>query len=166
MDLVLPERLRPALKKPFGELVPDLAGSRAALGSKYIIAVGDKVTETLLSMGVTPAVCLYDGKTRRKDIGVAPAIKEYNAREIRVRNPAGAISAEALRAIEDAIRSKEKTRILVDGEEDLLTLAAVKLAPENAIVIYGQPDAGAVLIKIEEKTRKKIEEILEEMKPK
>jgi uncharacterized protein (UPF0218 family) len=166
MDLVLPKSLRPALKTPFGVLVPDLKKAGKLLSSDYIISVGDKVSDALLKMGVEPAVCIFDGKTRRDEIGVSPAIKKYAARGMRVKNPPGTITTEAQKALEEAIKSGEKTKIMVEGEEDLLTLVAVSLAPENALVIYGQPDAGAVIIKVGEKTRKKIDKILEEMKSK
>ena len=164
MDLVLPKRLRAALKEPFGELVPDLKKAREHLSSGYIISVGDKVTQTLINMGVSPDICVYDGKTKRNEIGISQAIKDYAAAEIQIKNPAGTITAGAQKALHDAINSGKKTKIQIDGEEDLLTLIAVKLAPEKALVIYGQPDMGAVIIKVEEKTRKKIEKILEEMR--
>lgn len=166
MDLVLPERLRPALKQPIGLLVPDLSKAREHLSAKCIISVGDKVTDALLSMGVSPNVCVYDGRTKRNDIGISKEITAYNARELRVKNPPGTISAEAKKTLCAAIISGRRTRIMVDGEEDLLTLVAVSCAPIGAIVVYGQPDEGAVVIKIDESIKQRIEKILDEMRTK
>ena len=39
-------------------------------------------------------------------------------------------------------------RITVNGEEDLLVLPVCIHAPDNAIVMYGQPNEGLVLVEI------------------
>ena len=57
-------------------------------------------------------------------------------------NPQGTITKEAVAAIKEAIDKNEHTHIVVDGEEDLLTLIAVLYAPENSFVVYGQPHTG------------------------
>ncbi len=53
--------------------------------------------------------------------------------------------------------------MVVDGEEDLLTLVAVLCAPENSLVVYGQPHEGIVVVKVTEKTKRKIRRIVEAM---
>jgi len=163
MERILPENLRHRLKKPFGKLVPDIAEIEAELKSKNIISVGDKVTESVLKSGIVPMLCIYDGKTKRLEIGIPAEIKKHAAKEIRVNNPAGTITTEAFDAIKQAIKSGKKTKILVDGEEDLLTLAAIKTAPPGSVVLYGQPDEGIVMIVVDDKTKNKVEKILGEM---
>ena len=59
-----------------------------------------------------------------------------------VDNPQGTITQEAIVAIKEALERNEHTHIVVDGEEDLLTLIAVLYAPENSFVVYGQPYRG------------------------
>ena len=49
---------------------------------------------------------------------------------------------------------KKNTALLVDGEEDILTLAAILSAPDHSIIIYGQPREGSVIVKVEDKVRK------------
>ena len=63
-------------------------------------------------------------------------------------NPQGTITKEAISAIKDALEKNEHTHIVIDGEEDLLTLIAVYYAPENSFVVYGQPYSGIVVVKV------------------
>lgn len=163
MDHVLPENLRATLKKPFGKLYPNIDEALALLDKQTITAVGDKVTETLITRKIPLRVCIYDGKTKRKEIAIPQAVKEFPARIINIKNPAGEITDEAFQALKHAYASEENTKIYVEGEEDLLTLAAINLAPLGTYVIYGQPDEGMVAVEVNAKTKKKVEKILGEM---
>jgi len=58
---------------------------------------------------------------------------------------------------------ERKTQIFVDGEEDLAVLPAMILAPDASIIIYGQPDEGIVLIKVDEEMRNRAKDILKKM---
>ena len=162
MDLLLPESLREKLKKPFGKLHPNIKSAKKDI-SGYVIAVGDKVSVGLIMEGIQPDICVYDGKTKRQSIAIPDEIKKFGAVEIKVKNPAGMIAFEAVSAIRSAIRSGRKTNIFVDGEEDLLALSAIVDAPKNAIIIYGQPDEGVVVVKSDLKTKAKAKKILDEM---
>ncbi|HDM88464.1 MAG TPA: DUF359 domain-containing protein, partial [Candidatus Bathyarchaeota archaeon] len=82
----------------------------------------------------------------------------------RTRNPAGTITGESWKTIERAINCSGKTKVIVDGEEDLLTLVAVLSAPDGSIVIYGQPKRGVVVIEVNEKIKQRFHEIISEMK--
>ena len=55
--------------------------------------------------------------------------------------------------------------IVVDGEEDLLALIAVLYAPENSIVVYGQPYTGVVIIKVTPEKKEQVKALLNSMKP-
>lgn len=162
MDLVLTERLRSDLKKPFGELFDSVDEIKEQLHSKYIISVGDKISEALIERGILPHICIFDGKTKRVEIDT-PNITEFEAVKVRIRNPPGHITREAFTALEKAISSEERTKVFVEGEEDLLSLAAASLAPEGAVVLYGQPDEGVVVIEVNANTKQRIEKIFCEM---
>ena len=56
------------------------------------------------------------------------------------------------------------THIVVEGEEDLLTLIAVLYAPENSFVIYGQPHSGVVVVKVTGQKKRQVQEFLNAMK--
>ncbi len=65
--------------------------------------------------------------------------------------------------IRKAISSEVKVGIIVEGEEDLLTIPAVLLAPNRAIVIYGQPGTGAVVVNINEESKKHYRNLAKQM---
>ncbi len=69
---------------------------------------------------------------------------------VHVKNPQGTITEEAFAAVQKALEKGEKNHIhlVVDGEEDLLTLVAVLFAPERSFVVYGQPYKGIVVVKV------------------
>jgi GTP-dependent dephospho-CoA kinase len=163
MDLVLTENQRANLKKPFGKLYPDIDSITPLVAGKKVIAIGDKVTDGAIMLGITPQVCVYDGRTKRRKIAVPDSIIKYDARAVSVNNPAGQITDEAFQALKEAFSTAARTKIFVSGEEDLLTIAAISLAPAGSYVIYGQPDEGVVLVEVNTKTKDLVEKILAEM---
>jgi uncharacterized protein (UPF0218 family) len=126
-----------------------------------IITVGDRVTQDLTSNQLFPDVLIIDNRVMRKEITPISATAENN---MNVQNPPGTITDEAWHAIETAMRESRRTKITVDGEEDLLTLVAVLAAPENSLVFYGQPHEGIVAVKATVETKQKIQNMIEEMK--
>lgn len=126
-----------------------------------IITVGDRVTHDLTSNQLFPDVLIIDNRVMRKEITPISATAENN---MNVQNPPGTITDEAWQAIETAMRESKRTKITVDGEEDLLTLVAVLAAPENSLVFYGQPHEGIVAVKVTVETKQKIQNMIEEMK--
>lgn len=163
-DLVLPKYLRKKLKKPLGRLVSNLDEIHDALISRYIISVGDKITESLLERKILPEICVYDGRIKRIKIEIPEVIKKFHAHEIHIKNPRGHLSQDAFKAIGEALASEVRTKIVVDGEEDLITLVAINLSPLNTLVLYGQPDEGIVVVEVNDNIKKKVEKILERMK--
>jgi uncharacterized protein (UPF0218 family) len=156
----LTPRLRDELKKPLGRLVKDVA---SVSKEKITIAVGDVASEKLINAGFNPKLCIYDGKTERKDIVVNPSVRSYGVREVRVKNPAGFLMPEVFNAIRKLLSAEGESRIFVAGEEDLTTLAAISEAPSGALVIYGQPKEGMVVVEVDKKSKAKIAKIIEEM---
>ena len=53
---------------------------------------------------------------------------------------------------------------MVDGEEDLLVIPVCLFAPENTIVMYGQPNEGLVIVEITNQVREKVQNIVNLMK--
>src|SRR5687767_6696546 len=91
------------LKQPFGTLVPDRQVTKQKVasmlkGAKKVVAVGDATTERLVGFGVTPDVAVIDGKERRSNRSYPT---NYQARELRCANPAGIISEDAVKVLED-----------------------------------------------------------------
>lgn len=159
----LPESMREELKKPLG-IVADTKDLEKFLTKSYIVvAVGDITTITLYEKNYIPDIAVVDFKTKRKNSEeLKKKICAVKSPVIKVNNPAGSITDELWRAVATAY-SRGKTRIEVNGEEDLATLPCIFLAPENGIVIYGLPDIGMVVVNATKEKRKEIGQILKRM---
>jgi len=83
-------------------------------------------------------------------------------RTYKVRNPAGVVTREAWEAIKEALR-EEEALILVDGEEDLLAIPAVLESPDNALVVYGQPSEGLVVVTASLEKKSEVRKIVNRM---
>ena len=166
---VTPE-LRTKFKEPFGTLIQ---GSFDETMSKMkeliekekppkVISVGDVVSRNLHEHNIHPQLTIIDNKFLRKQTMPEKASVE---KTVRVNNPKGTITQEAILAIKEALEKNEHTHIVVDGEEDLLTLIAVLNAPENAVVVYGQPYSGIVVVKVTSEKKAEARQFLKAMKP-
>ena len=155
-DFKIAEETRKDLKSPIGELTEELPTSGDGL-----IAVGDVTTLRLLKEGVTPDICVIDYKAEREALSEEDikTLKSLDVREIKATNNAGEISLSAWRAFEDALKNTP-AKIVIDGEDDLLTLVALFLAPEGSRVVYGQPDVGTVMFEVSDRIRQKYAEVL------
>jgi uncharacterized protein (UPF0218 family) len=167
-----PECIR-ILKEPFGNLIPDKNITRRRLhtilkNSKKIISVGDATTERLISFGIIPNVSVIDGKERRMKRAYisnsslkGDQIDKTLAKELKCSNKAGTISKKAVEVLENALRMSSPVRIIVDGEEDLLALPLFLIVPEGSVLMYGQPNEGLVVVKINSKIRKKAKDLMD-----
>lgn len=122
--------------------------------------MGDVVSRSMLDRGLRVDVFIVDDRSMRRPI--EPLEYRVN-RVLRLVNPAGTITEESWRAIGEAIRSEGPVKVLVEGEEDLLTIVAVLLAPEGSIVVYGQPGEGAVVIRVDESSKERMRKIIYRM---
>jgi len=166
--IYLTEELRRKLKNPLGELIEGppaytisvLKRIIASHDKSILITVGDFVTYNVFTNNIEPEVCVIDYKTlRQKDYRVKKIIENYI--KISVKNPPGTITSEAyltLRRVLHAINFEKKYAILVEGEEDLLTLPAIVEAPLKSFVVYGQPHKGIVVVYVTEEKKKEIME--------
>jgi len=165
---VLPKNLRKILNEPIGQLIADENNLIELLkNEKYIISVGDQVTYTLLKHNIEPVFCIVDYKTRRGECPeeVKKQIKSFGNKVFIVKNPAGCISDDLWYIIKFAFENLEtgKTRIEVDGEEDLASLAAIYMAPSDVTIIYGLPNKGVLVIKPTSDIKEKVKEVLDKM---
>ena len=159
--LILPDELRGELQKVHGELVSEEEVEKHVRGN-FVITVGDVVTYTLLKLRLDINVAVVDYKTKRSEV-IFEDIKKFGDIVFKVKNPPGTITPELWRAVRDAIESKKRTRIDVEGEEDLAVIPAVLFAPQGAIVIYGMPNTGLVILKVKDEDKKSAMEIIKRM---
>lgn len=145
----LPVELRPKLAEPLGRVysAEETQGKEfrvLARGAPMVVTVGDRVTETLELLGRTPDVQVVDGVERRqaRELPNVPF-----ARLLKVGNPAGSLTAAAIEGMKKAFVGKKPVRVQVEGEEDLMAILAIAMAPISSMVFYGQPGVGVVAVK-------------------
>jgi len=138
--LILPEKHRKLFQDPFGELYRNLDEVIPKILDRVVYAVGDVVTHNLRKKGIIPDIAVVDGYTMRSPCSRVP---EIHGECIRVKNPAGTLTDDLIRALEYAVDHPPFT-VIVDGEEDLAVIPLVMAAPDGAIILYGQPRQGVV----------------------
>ncbi len=164
----LTPKLRKELKAPLGLLIRGsseettkaLEGLIERMKPRQIISVGDVVSENMIRAGIRPQVLVVDNKVMRTPIDPIDVDVDQT---LHVENPPGTLMDETWRVVKEAIGSEGTTKVVVDGEEDLLVLVVVLCAPRRSLVVYGQPDEGVVVVNVTEKTIGRIRNVIDEM---
>lgn len=164
----LTPKLRVRLKTPIGVLIHGSFAETMKIfknmiekeNPQYVVSVGDTVTRNLIENYVNLRVAIVDNKVMRRSVSPIPLRME---KTIYVKNPPGTITKEAVTAIREALENNGSVKVVVDGEEDLLTLVAVLYSSENSFVVYGQPYEGIVVVKVTSEKKREVAAILETM---
>ena len=162
----LPENLRDQLKNPLGNLIKDNDPNKKNVLKKIyaesvIITVGDRTTENMVQLGLRPQIQIIDGLEKRNQ-RLVPVDDAINTK-LSCKNPPGEITEESMQVIQKAFSCEPPVRIIVDGEEDLLVIPVCIYAPENSVVMYGQPNEGLVIVHITPEIQAKVQKILDAM---
>ena len=153
------------MKIPLGTLLPENQTQKDEIQkylseNSYLITVGDRTTEKMIDFGLIPSLQIIDGQEKREK-RVPPKLE--NATELTVDNPAAEITSQSISIIKKAFTMQSPVRIFVNGEEDLLVLPVCTHAPNNAVVMYGQPNEGLVIVTITTEIRNKAQSLLDLM---
>ena len=124
-----------------------------------VVTVGDVVSRETRKAGLRVDLRIIDQRSMRRRIPKASLSAKTT---YHVRNPAGVVTMDAWKVIRDATREKEAV-IIVEGEEDLLTLPAIVESPDDAFVVYGQPSKGLVVVTATAPRKRKILEMMNAM---
>jgi len=157
--LIFPENVKRFLKEPAGKLIsgdPDQVIEEVkrlieADNPPLVIAVGDYTSAKLREHGARVNIYIIDGRIERRPCQI---FDTSGLRVIECVNDPGTICPEAASKLHELLREPnlKDTVLLVRGEEGLLTLAAI---------IYGQPRAGSVYVKVDKALKRKALEIIE-----
>jgi len=134
--------------------------------SKFIATIGDICTIKLIESNCIPNLIIVDHKTKRdivlteKQLNIIDSVR---CKIVKVNNEAGTISRELYFEIEGAIKRSKKTKIIVNGEEDLATLPVIKHSEIGAKVIYGMPDKGMVVVDVNQQAKERANKLLNKM---
>lgn len=153
------------MKTPLGILLPESQSDKSNIEKylspdSYVITVGDRTTEKMIDFGLIPSLQIIDGLEKREK---REPPKLHNATELTVDNPAAEITSQSIAIIKKAFTLQSPVRLFVNGEEDLLVLPVCIHAPENAVVLYGQPNQGLVIVRITPEIRNKAQTLLDLM---
>lgn len=175
-NLSLPDNQRAALREPLGDVFPgsstekqrvvqDLLHTIEKQKPPAVFSIGDIITRSLRKEGFVPAVSVVDGKSRREALDdEKDGLMESGTLEV-YPNAAGTITSQAvsrLKQLRDGYMNSNTHGILrIDGEEDLLALPAILIAPMESNVLYGQYDLGVVSVKVTEGIKQKVLRLLD-----
>ena len=160
----LPENAREEMRSPIGPIYTDMQEVVETLNpDSLLIAVGDIVSESLLRIQKQAGISVIDGKTRREELRSDYDISFGDTEKTETRNPQGTITQNAVKALKKAFTAYQATQkkqlVVVSGEEDLLAIPAILLAPLSAVVVYGQFDQGIVVVDISEQNKKRVQNL-------
>ncbi len=165
--IIFSEEVKKILKKPAGQLIKGKPREVAEKVKRVIesekplmvIVIGDYTSRRLREVNLKADLYVIDGKTERKRVQIfdLSGLKVEKAR-----NDPGTLSPEAVKKLDELLHdpSIRDTALLIEGEEDLLTLAAIISAPEGSIIVYGQPGEGNVIVRVNKSSKQYAERIL------
>lgn len=130
---------------------------------RMLISVGDVVTSSLVKHGIIPDISIVDLKIGRKD--VYKNVEELGISGIKLlkiaENKAGTINFKAYQALLELVETEARPAVLqIDGEDDLMTLLAIFLAPLNSLIVYGQPGEGIVAVEVTEEKKEEARHLI------
>ena len=159
----LPESLREQVREPLGELFPDVTAIASLLTEdRTVVAVGDIISQTIAQHRMQADISIIDHRTRRHALPTEDSsiLLKNKAHTSNIYNASGTIHRDAVSQIEKAFKichtSGLPQVLIVDGEEDLLALPAILLAPLDSLVLYGQPDEGIVGVHVTEEKKQEL----------
>ncbi len=149
---------------PLGRVLDEKRFAEEVKGLDRLVTIGDYCTMQALEATARPKVAAVDLKIeRRANRSVMGYRFSEEAEVLKVKNQPAHISSAVWGALENAFEGHGSVLIRVEGEEDLVTLPAIALAPHGFTVVYGLPDKGAVLVKVDEESKSRVEDILTRM---
>lgn len=153
-EYILPENLREMLKQPVGEVTQDIEVIKSQITEDTVtIAIGDIVSLALRKAGIPVTLSILDKMTHRKPMDTKELDTYFPQADYTIANPAGTINKDFGPIFVKAANYVLPQVMFVEGEEDLLALPSIMLAPLGTLVIYGQFELGMVVVRINEEKK-------------
>ncbi len=151
------------LREPFGVLIKEGDVIKEKIypfirKSNKIVTVGDTTTEKFVEFGYIPDLSIIDNKEKR--IMKSKIIEFEVDKIITCENRPGEINMQVIDLIKKLTTMKfNKIQIIIEGEEDLVALPLFMYSPDKWTIFYGQPNAGLVVVEINNTIRKRAKSI-------
>ncbi|HKY74127.1 MAG TPA: pantetheine-phosphate adenylyltransferase [Patescibacteria group bacterium] len=156
-DYTCSKELLTKIKEPVGKLYVGDAFPKKL--EKPTVLVGDETVRQFIEKKIPFTLAYIDGKTKRNSIVNMPP----SARPIRTElvNTPGTINSEIVKHMNTHMTAHQEI-YRIQGEEDLLVLPAVLIAPVGATVVYGYPfnQEGLVVIHVSERIKEQMYHLL------
>lgn len=160
-EFLLPGALRGALKKPAGVIINNIDELSRLVSRNFVIAVGDIVTVFLIKNKHQANVSIFDLKTKRQQITNKTVLNLLPKHQISFSNTHGIINCSTVIALQKSIKksllNNKKISVKIIGEEDLLALPAILLAPLSSVVLYGISGIGMIAVFVTLDKKKEME---------
>ncbi|HRN70096.1 MAG TPA: pantetheine-phosphate adenylyltransferase [Candidatus Woesebacteria bacterium] len=169
--ITVPSYLKNTLREPFGDIlqgndknIDKTTQKLISILKKFqypmVISVGDVISSSLTDNYFMPHIQIIDKKTLRQTYQPTQSVTSSSISK----NPAGKIQKAAVltlkKDINQYIQFKKTSIQLIQGEEDLMALPAMLLAPVGSIVVYGQNNIGIVYVTVTVQLKHKVESLL------
>lgn len=162
--MVLPEKIRKYLKKPFGKIIKNAIILKKTLDPDRVITIGDVVTKSFNDHAIKQKVSVVDffvGREKKfsdfKELGFL-----NNEKILEIDNPSGCITPglfksafEIFNSLHSKLNNKRRLILKINGEEDLAVLPFLLCSPLGFEIFYGQPGEGMVCLKVSERSKEK-----------
>jgi len=160
---VVPPSLREALARRYGPVLTGAAATEALRALGDFASCGDRVTSDAIRAGCLPRLAIVDFHTLRSEPIDRSAFDGLaRSRMVRVRNPPGMLTDRLWQAI-GTMWDRGGGLIVVEGEEDLGSLALVAQLPLGATVIYGIPGEGVSFVAVDATAKEHVQQLLGQM---
>jgi GTP-dependent dephospho-CoA kinase len=158
----LPDSLRSEFQNPMGPVLSTEQLLRELRPKDRVVAVGDIVAKTLIEAKRDPWIIVVDFKTQRgaDDPELKTVLGSWGQKVMRVANPPATVSDELFHAVQQSLKSKLTVRIEVTGEEDLAGLPYLALAKDGVVMVYGVPNKGVAMVRVDKGVRVRALELL------
>ncbi|OGH16579.1 MAG: hypothetical protein A3C30_05320 [Candidatus Levybacteria bacterium RIFCSPHIGHO2_02_FULL_40_18] len=166
--LHVPENLKPELRKPFGKVIISLTDyKKIRAADRMVIAVGDIVVSNFIKVGFQANISIIDLKTNRQPIMDRTILESLPMTDIKTENEPSTIERGAVRVLNSILRksttSNKNYTIEIEGEEDLLAIPAILLAPLGSIVLYGIRGIGGIVVEVTEEKKEDVKRIIKKI---
>lgn len=123
--------------------------------------VGDESSKRAITFGRYPEIIVIDYRTRRefpKNEYIKFFSKVGTYERFYVVNPPGTITPELWRCLHrvmEAVNAGMRAMVIVDGEEDLVSIPMIVLLPKGWYLMYGMPGMGVQTLYIDDDIRER-----------
>ncbi len=158
----MPQNLRQEFKKAYGRIYASVSTIKKDIEGKVVVTIGDRISYSLLKNRINPKVIIIDHRETKKSISyeVLNVLDGFDGKQYKVDNPSGGVTKELWNAVKESLDSIGKSKIIVNGEEDMAFLPAVLECNDGDIILYGFFDKGFVLTEVNKDLKKKMNLLL------